>query len=73
MRTGRPASFGPISSMLSSVSASRASSLPATGLMNLATTFLQRVALLDDVLAGASEFERRRFYRDNAAQIYRLG
>jgi L-fuconolactonase len=41
--------------------------------MNLATTYPQWIALLDDILAGASEFERRRFYRDNAVQIYRLG
>jgi L-fuconolactonase len=30
------------------------------------------VAILDEVLAGASDAERRKFYRDNAMRVYRL-
>jgi len=31
------------------------------------------VAILDEVLEGTSEAERRRFYVETARQVYRLG
>lgn len=40
--------------------------------MDLATTYQQWVALMDDILAGADEGERRGFFRDNAIRAYRL-
>ena len=30
------------------------------------------IALLDETLAGVSESDRRKFWRDNAARVYRL-
>jgi L-fuconolactonase len=38
----------------------------------LATTYRRWVDLVDSVVAGASESERRRLYRDNAIAFYRL-
>ena len=38
----------------------------------LATTYRRWVDLVDSVVAGASEGERRRLYRDNAIAFYRL-
>jgi L-fuconolactonase len=38
----------------------------------LATTYKRWVDLVDSVVAGASESERRRLYRDNAIAFYRL-
>jgi len=40
--------------------------------MNLATTFGAWVSLLDQVIAGNSEAERRALFRDNAIRTYRL-
>jgi L-fuconolactonase len=38
----------------------------------LATTYRRWVDLVDSLVAGASENERRRLYRDNAIAFYRL-
>jgi L-fuconolactonase len=40
--------------------------------LELAATYPQWVAVVDDILAGASADEKRKFYRDNAARFYRF-
>jgi L-fuconolactonase len=41
--------------------------------MELASSYRRWVDLVDQVVAGASEAERRRLFRDNAISFYRLG